>query len=126
MLLVEHDSDDRRLYAQWLTMSGYDVEQTHNGFQALDRAMAMAPDVVMTDLSIRGMDGYELARRLKNDPRTDEIPILAITGYGPFSDPSRARHAGCDAFLAKPCTWADIDQALHALLTDARRRRRSA
>jgi CheY-like chemotaxis protein len=104
-------------------MSGYQVEQTHNGFQALDRAIQLLPDVVMTDLYIPGMDGYELARRLTSDPRTTHIPILAVTGYAPFTDPTRAAHAGCDAFLSKPCTWAEIDHAIHALLTETRRRR---
>lgn len=113
------------LYAEWLTHAGFRVEQTHNGFQALERAIDLSPDAVLTDLRIPGIDGYELTRRLKSDSRTSSIPILAITGYAPFSqDPSRADRAGCDAILQKPCDPADVERTLNELI--AARRRRSA
>src|SRR5512143_688181 len=95
VLLVEDDRDGRRLYAEWLTSAGFIVEQAHNGLQALERALDAKPDVVVTDLNIPGIDGFELTRRLRQDPRTREIPVLAVTGYAAFaSDPARAQRAG--------------------------------
>jgi CheY-like chemotaxis protein len=124
VLLVEDDRAGRMLYADWLTDAGFRVEQTHNGLQALERAFDLVPDAILTDLNIPGIDGYELTRRLKSDPRTSEIPIVAITGYAPFTqDPGRADRAGCDAVLPKPCEPDDIASTLKTLIDDARERR---
>lgn len=117
VLLVEDDQEGRRLYAEWLTEAGFRVDQAHNGLQALDRAFGSQPDVVVTDLDIPGIDGLELTRRLKQDPRTCDIPVLAITGYAPFaSDPVRVLRAGCDAVLPKPCSPDDLETAIRSLL----------
>lgn len=124
ILLVEDDRDGRIMYAQWLQQSGFHVEQAHNGLQALERAFEVLPDAILTDLNIPGIDGYELTRRLKTDERTRHIPILAVTGYAPFTnDPSRADRAGCDAILPKPCLPDDLEATLTALITQARGRR---
>lgn len=124
VLLVEDDRAGRMLYADWLTDAGFRVEQTHNGLQALERAFDLVPDAILTDLNIPGIDGYELTRRLKSDPRTSEIPIVAISGYAPFTqDPDRADRAGCDAMLPKPCEPEDLASTLKALIDDARERR---
>lgn len=123
VLIVEDDLDGRRMFADWLARAGFRVDQAHNGLQALERAIDVLPDAILTDLNIPGIDGYELTRRLKADPRTTRIPILAVTGYGPFTqDPSRADRAGCDAILPKPCDPADVESTLHGLIRDARRR----
>lgn len=124
VLLVEDDRAGRILYADWLADAGFRVEQAHNGLQALERAFDLIPDAILTDLNIPGIDGYELTRRLKSDPRTSGIPILAITGYAPFTqDPGRADRAGCDAVLPKPCVPEDLTSTLRALIDDARERR---
>jgi two-component system, cell cycle response regulator DivK len=124
VLLVEDDRDGRILLAEWLHDSGFRVEQAHNGLQALERAFDLLPDAILTDLNIPGIDGYELTRRLKNDQRTRHIPILAVTGYAPFTqDPSRAERAGCDAVLLKPCVPEDLERTLTGLITQARGRR---
>lgn len=110
------------MYAEWLTGAGFRVDQAHNGLQALDRALASRPDVVVTDLKIPGIDGFELTRRLKQDHRTSDIPVLAVTGYAAFaSDPGRALRAGCDAVLPKPCSPDELEAAIRALI-DARPR----
>ena len=124
VLLVEDDRDGRRLYAAWLEQAGFHVIEAHNGLQALERAVDDRPDIVVTDLNIPGIDGYELTRRLKSDPRTQGIPILAVTGYAPFTqDPSRADRAGCDAILPKPCSPEDLEQTIWSLLEEAMRPR---
>ena len=124
VLLVEDDPDGRLLFAEWLQQAGFRVEQAHNGLQALERAFDLRPDAILTDLNIPGIDGYELTRRLKTDPRTESIPILAVTGYAPFTqDPSRADRAGCDAILPKPCQPEDLEETLTSLIAQARQRR---
>jgi len=117
VLLVEDDQDGRRMYADWLTEAGFLVDQAHNGLQALERAFDCRPDVVVTDLNIPGIDGFELTRRLKQDPRTRDVPVLAVTGYAAFaSDPGRARRAGCAAVLQKPCSPDDLEAAIRSLI----------
>ena len=124
MLLVEDDRDGRLLFAEWLRGAGFRVETAHNGLQALDRAFETRPDVILTDLHIPGIDGYELTRRVKTDPRTSSIPVLAVTGYAPFAqDPSRADRAGCDAVMPKPFDPDDLVTTLRALIAEARGRR---
>jgi two-component system cell cycle response regulator DivK len=122
VLLVEDDQDGRRMYAEWLTGAGFRVEQAHNGLQALDRALSFQPDVVVTDLNIPGIDGFELTRRLKRERRTHDIPVLAVTGYVAFaSDPGRALRAGCDAVLSKPCSAEDLETAIRTLIEERSR-----
>ena len=124
MLLVEDDREGRLMFAEWLEQAGFRVEQAHNGLQALERATDLLPDIVVTDLNIPGIDGYELTRRLKADPRTGTIPVLAVTGYGPFAqDPSRADRAGCDAILPKPWSPEDVESTIRRLIGNARRPR---
>jgi len=110
--------------AALLDQAGYHVVEAHNGLQALERAIDLRPDIVVTDLHIPGIDGYELTRRLKNDPRTGDIPILAVTGYAPFTqDPARADRAGCDATLSKPCSPEELERTIRALIEEERRPR---
>jgi len=123
VLLVDDDRDERLLFAEWLEEAGFRVEQAHNGLQALERAIDLLPDAVLTDLNIPGIDGYELTRRLRGDARTRAIPILAVTGYAPFQDPARADRAGCDVLFSKPCDPDELGQALRTLITEARGRR---
>lgn len=121
VLLVEDDGDGRRLYALWLTVAGFTVKQAHNGLQALERAFESVPDIVVTDLNIPGIDGFELTRRLKLDPRTREVPVIAVTGYAAFqADPARARRAGCDVVLEKPCSPDDLEAAIRTLIDGSR------
>jgi CheY-like chemotaxis protein len=109
------------MYAEWLTQAGFNVNQAHNGLQALERALETVPDIVVTDLNIPGIDGFELTRRLKNDPRTRAIPIVAVTGYAAFqADPGRAIRAGCDTVLGKPCSPEDLETAIRALINGLR------
>jgi two-component system, cell cycle response regulator DivK len=117
VLLVEDDRDGRQLYAEWLTDAGFHVDQAHNGLQALERAFERVPRVVVADLNIPGIDGFELTRRLKQGARTRHVAVLAITGYAAFAaDPGRARRAGCDVVLEKPCTAEDLESAVRQLM----------
>ncbi len=117
VLLVEDDGPGRRMYAGWLTRAGFSVHEAHNGLQALELALESVPDIVVTDLNIPGIDGFELTRRLKQDPRTRAVPVVAVTGYAAFqADPGRAIRAGCDAVLEKPCSPDDLEATIRTLI----------
>jgi CheY-like chemotaxis protein len=123
VLLVEDDRAGRQVYVEWLTHAGFQVEQAHNGLQALERALELVPDIVVTDLNIPGIDGYELTRRLKRDPRTSHVPVVAVTGYAAFAaDPARAQRAGCDVVLEKPCSPEDLETTIRTFSAGATRR----
>ena len=118
-VLVLDAQDGRRMYADWLTNAGFRVDEAHNGLQALERALDSRPQIVVTDLNIPGIDGFELTRRLRQDSRTRDVPVIAVTGYAAFaSDPGRARRAGCDAVLPKPCSPEDLEIAIRDLIRE--------
>jgi CheY-like chemotaxis protein len=103
ILLVEDQLELRTLYAQQLELSGFDVIQAGNGADALVRTAAQFPDIVLMDLSLPVLDGWEATRRLKNDARTAHIPVVALTAHDGSGELQRATNAGCDWFVPKPC-----------------------
>ena len=103
VLLVEDQPELRTLYARQLELSGFDVIQAANGADALVHTAAHFPDVVLMDLSLPVLDGWEATRRLKNDARTAHIPIVALTAHDESGELQRATNAGCDWFVPKPC-----------------------
>lgn len=100
VLLVEDDRDTREMYSEYLSYSGLRVTEAPSGRSALERVREQTPDIVVTDLAMPGMDGLELSRRLRAEPPTRDVPIIAVTG----NPTERAREAGCDVMLEKPCT----------------------
>src|SRR5262249_51741369 len=103
ILVVDDFQDNREMYAEYLVYSGFRVAEAANGLEALDKTLALLPDLVLMDLSLPGIDGWEATRRLKSDPRTRAIPIVALTGHALAGHSKVATDAGCDAFIAKPC-----------------------
>jgi CheY-like chemotaxis protein len=103
ILLVEDHFDLRQMYAEHLTLSGFDVIEAGNGADAITHTTARSPDVVLMDLSLPVMDGWEATRRLKNDTRTSHIPVVALTAHDGSGELERATQAGCDWFVPKPC-----------------------
>lgn len=114
VLIVEDQQELRALYAQHLTMSGFDVIEAANGAEAIDHASSSLPDVVLMDLSMPVVDGWEATRRIKGDARTAHIPIVALTAHDGSGELERATQAGCDWFVPKPCPP-------DALITEIRR-----
>lgn len=114
VLIVEDQPDLRRLYAEELTLSGFDVIQAENGADAIARTSSHTPDVVLMDLSLPVVDGWEATRRIKKDLRTAHIPIVALTAHDGSGELERATSAGCDWFVPKPCPP-------HALIMEVRR-----
>ena len=103
ILLVEDQSELRHLYAEQFLLSGFDVIQAGNGAEAISHTTEHFPDVVLMDLSLPVMDGWEATRQLKNDARTAHIPIVALTAHHGADELERATGAGCDWFVPKPC-----------------------
>jgi len=103
VLLVEDQSELREMYVQQLELSGFDVIQAGNGADALTHTAAHCPDVVLMDLSLPILDGWEATRRLKNDARTAHIPVVALTAHDESGELQRATSVGCDWFVPKPC-----------------------
>lgn len=103
VLIVDDYEDNRELYAEYLTFVGYEVAEATNGQQALDLASSLEPDLIVMDLSLPVIDGWTATRQLKDDDRTSRIPVIALTGHALAGHSERARDAGCDSFLTKPC-----------------------
>jgi len=103
VLVVEDYQDAREMYTAYLQFSGYDVAEAGNGIEAIERTQELMPDIVLMDLALPRMDGWEATRRLKSDPRTRHIPVVALTGHALAGHAEGAREAGCDAFVTKPC-----------------------
>ena len=108
ILLVEDFADAREMYSDFLTFSGFRVETATNGQEALDQARALAPDLILMDLSLPGIDGWEATRILKSDPATKHLLIVALSAHALAADAEGARQAGCDGFIAKPCLPPDL------------------
>jgi two-component system, cell cycle response regulator DivK len=103
ILVVDDYQDAREMYAEYLSFSGFRVAEASNGLEAVEKAFALHPDVILMDLSLPGMDGWAATRQLKSDERTRSIPVLALTGHALAGASDGARQAGCDAFVTKPC-----------------------
>lgn len=101
VLVVDDYQDAREMYAEYLDFSGFRVAEATNGAEALDKAFALLPDIILMDLSLPIIDGWEATRRLKNDERTKKIPVVALTGHA--LNQSEGEKLGCDAFVIKPC-----------------------
>jgi CheY-like chemotaxis protein len=112
VLLVEDDAATREGYRQYLTGCGMAVTAVANGYEALMHAGSAAPQVIVLDLGLPDIDGWEVARRLKSAPGTAAIRIIALTGSDLPHERVSAMRAGCDRHLAKPCAPGDLLAAI--------------
>lgn len=103
VLVVEDYQDAREMYAAYLQFSGYRVAEATDGIEAIEKALELMPDIILMDLALPKMDGWEATRRLKSDERTKHIPVVALTGHALPGHSEGARQAGCDSFVTKPC-----------------------
>jgi len=120
VLLVDDYPDAREMYAEYLEFSGFDIVQAGNGVEAIERAHDSHPDVILMDLSLPVMDGWEATRRLKADDTTKEIPVLAVTGHALSGVSNDAKKAGCDGFITKPCLPEDLVAEIRKVLAGTR------
>jgi CheY-like chemotaxis protein len=116
ILVVDDDRDNREMYRHYLEWVGFRVVEAVNGLEAFERASALNPAVIVTDLALPRLDGWEAARRLKANPGTRHIPILAISAHAYGDDVARAYAAGCDVYLPKPCLPEDLARKIRTIL----------
>jgi len=116
VLLVDDFEDARVMYGQYLSRLGYRVTDAATGEEALELAFRDRPDVILLDMLLPGVDGWEVTRRLREAASTRTIKIIALTAHTLDRERRRIEHAGCDLFLAKPCLPADVAAAIARVL----------
>lgn len=125
ILVVDDYADNREMYSTFLRFHGLDVMEAANGKEALEHAFQRVPDLVVMDLSLPGVDGWQATRMLKADPRTKNVPVLAVTGHALAGAPEEAANAGCDGFLTKPCLPEDLLREIQRMLDGRGERQQS-
>jgi CheY-like chemotaxis protein len=125
VLIVDDVQDNRTIYVLFLKFSGFRIAEAENGVEALEKATTLLPDVIVMDLSLPVMDGWEATRRLKRDPRTKKIPVVVLTGHALPEHAHAAREAGCDLVITKPCLPDQLMDALRRILDAPKARPKS-
>ena len=119
VLLVEDNEESRDGLSRHLRRKGYEVLIAADGRQALEAARAGAPDLILMDMSLPVLDGWEATRQLKADPRTRHIPVIALTAHAMAGDREKALAAGCDEYDTKPVEFSRLFGKIQALLAGA-------
>ena len=102
ILVVEDQEDNRQILRDLLSSTDYEMIEAENGQQALDAVAKQRPDLILMDIQLPVMDGYEATRRIKANPDWKSIPIIVVTSYALSGDAEKAREAGCDDYVTKP------------------------
>jgi two-component system cell cycle response regulator DivK len=116
ILLVEDNEMNRDMLSRRLIRSGYEVILAVDGAQGVAMAASAAPDLVLMDMSLPVLDGWEATRRLKGDPATRGLPVIALTAHAMAGDEKKAREAGCDDFDTKPVEYTRLLAKIEGLL----------
>ncbi|MCA9078586.1 MAG: response regulator [Planctomycetaceae bacterium] len=119
VLLVDDNVDAAQLLADLLRTDGYDVLLAHDGFAALETASQEKTDVIVLDIGLPGLDGLEVARRLRRSPATAMVKLVALSGWASISDRKRGKEAGFDTYLVKPVNYLELRSALETLQSRA-------
>jgi CheY-like chemotaxis protein len=119
VLLVEDNEMNRDMLSRRLARNGYDVVIAVNGQEGVDMAGREKPDLILMDMSLPVLDGWEATRRLKADPTTASIPVIALTAHAMDSDREKALAAGCDDFDTKPIELPRLLEKMKAFVSDA-------
>ena len=102
VLVVEDTEDNRQIIRDLLSSAGYEIIEATTGGQGVAMAAEHRPDLILMDMQLPVLDGYEATRRIKADPALRAIPVIAVTSYALSGDEAKTREAGCDAYIAKP------------------------
>jgi len=117
ILVVDDDSKNLDILSRLLKARGYETTTASDGAEALAKARATMPDLILMDLKMPGMDGYETTRHLKADPRSAGIPIIVFSASAMDEHMREAQRAGCDEFVSKPIDWSVLYEKMELLLT---------
>lgn len=115
VLVVEDNPSISEMILERLKILGYQVSCSLSGENALQQAPALQPDVILMDISLPGMDGWETTEKLKADPRTQEIPVIALTAHAMLEARQRSLAAGCVDFEVKPIHFARLSEKIKLL-----------
>jgi two-component system, cell cycle response regulator DivK len=118
ILLVEDNEMNRDMLSRRLERRGHSVVMAHDGEQGLSMANTEMPDLILMDISLPTMDGYEVTRRLKADKRTRHIPVIALTAHALVTDRVKAINAGCDDYDTKPIEFSRLSEKIHNCLLE--------
>ena len=102
ILVIEDTEDNRQILRDLLTAAGYEIFEATDGATGVAMAAEKRPDLILMDIQLPVIDGYEATRRIKADPALRSIPVIAVTSYALSGDEEKAREAGCDGYVAKP------------------------
>ncbi len=102
ILVVEDQEDNRKIVRDLVTASGYELVEATTGEEGLELAESERPDLILMDIQLPGLDGYEVTRRIKANPGLRHIPIIVVTSYALSGDDKKAFAAGCDGYVTKP------------------------
>ena len=102
ILVVEDQEDNRRILRDLLGNAGFELIEAESGEDALSAVMTRRPDLILMDIQLPQMDGYEATRRIKSNPDMKAVPIIAVTSYALAGDDAKAQAAGCSAYVSKP------------------------
>lgn len=116
ILIVEDNEDNRIVYSTMLRHFGFAVDEAENGAEGIMKARTQLPDLILMDIAIPLVDGWEAVQRLKRDPATAGIPIIALTAHAMPADREKAIQVGCDGYLAKPCEPRAVVEEVRRIL----------
>jgi two-component system cell cycle response regulator DivK len=116
ILVIEDHEENRRLLRDLLTSFGYELTEALTGEEGLTAAAASPPDLILMDIQLPGIDGYETTRRIKANPALRHIPVIAVTSYALSGDDVKAFAAGCDAYVTKPFDPAELLEKIKGYL----------
>ena len=116
VLVVDDARDGREMYAEFLTYSGFRTVEARDGAEAIRMTRTHRPDLIVMDLSMPVVDGWTAIAALKENPQTQQIPIIALSGFTMMDERGRALDAGADLFLARPCLPDDLVRYIDGLL----------
>ena len=122
VLVVDDFADAREMYGEYLKFCGFRVAAAQNGAEAIEKAKKLKPDIILMDLSMPLVDGWEATRRLKADADTNPIPVVALTGHAMPGHSESALSAGCDVVITKPCLPHDLVKQIRKVIAGPRKR----
>jgi CheY-like chemotaxis protein len=118
ILLVEDNEMNRDMLSRRLQRKGYSIVMAHDGEQGLLLASSEHPDLILMDISLPKMDGWEVTRRLKSNPETRHIPLIALTAHALSTDRQKAFEIGCDDYDTKPVEFGRLSEKIEHLLVE--------
>ena len=116
ILVVDDNEDGRELVVKILKNRGYQMIEAVDGEEALEKASAECPDLILLDISIPKIDGYEVTRRLKSQVKFKDTPIIALTAHAMKGDREKALEAGCDGYISKPIDIHELPDQIKSYL----------